>query len=227
MKLSGEVLRRRRLSLGITKRGLANSCGISAETITRLEKTGNPSQFSVETLMMFLRNLSIELNDAIINSPPCELSENPAPIADLGQLLFGHKKAIPKSEIGDCLGLTMEEVDLTIANLDESLRAVGLRILFASTGIGITTVAKSAHLDKALSAANRTRSFGVLNRGDLALLFQIMRDTPRHNIIAARNNGNVGLHKLENAGLIRTDGAGLLHLSNESLSALGCEKQAG
>jgi len=221
MILNGDILRARRLELGISRRALAKLCGITGETITRLEETGNPAQLSVETLMKLLRNLAVDLNDVTVESSKRQSNGNIATTSELGQLLHGHGKAMPKSQISDCLGLTMTEVDSALLQLDESLRLAGLRIHHASTGVAIIATAKSLHSDKAREAAQRTRSFSVLNAGDLSLLYRIMKDGLDHNVIARRNNGNVSLHKLENADLIHIEKGGRLRLSDRALSALG------
>ena len=44
-----------------------------------------------------------------------------------------------------------------------------------------------------------------------------------HNVIAARNNGSVSLHKLENANLVQIEKGGRLRLSDRALAALGCD----
>lgn len=224
MNIDKEALRARRLQLGIPKRELAKAAGVSLTVITRLEETGDASPLQVQTLMAILRSLSVDLVDVTHHSPKEDLEEGTFNISELGQLLHGYGRAMPISHIAECLGISLEEVDSAIQELDSNLRAVGLRLNHASTGIHIVPSAGSPKVRQATEAARRTRSFEVLNHGDLSLLYRAMKDRLPANVVAGRNNGNVSLHKLENADLIRVESGGSLVLTDRALVSLGCEQ---
>lgn len=78
-------------------------------------------------------------------------------------------------------------------------------------------------INKAEEAAHWARSLNVLNAGDLLLRYRIIHEGLDRNVIAARNNGLVSLHKLENANLVQIEKGGLLRLSDRALAALGCD----
>jgi len=223
MILNGTTMRKRRMELGISIRALANLAGVTGSTIARLEDSGDPSQLSVQTLMKIIRNLAVDLSDVVdsdLQSSPYSIMTT---VEELGQLLHNHKKAIPRSHIAECMDLTLNEVDSALLKLDELLRFTGLRIHQASTGVAIVAAATSPRLSKAKEAAHRTRSFRVLNAGDLLLLYRIMHEGLDHNMIAGRNNGIVSLHKLENANLVQIEKGGRLRLTDRALAALGCD----
>lgn len=223
MMLNGGALRARRQELGITKRTLANLAGVTGTTITRLEECGDPDQLSVATLMKILRNLAVDLSEVIVPDLNTIPESTISIVEELGQLLHNHKKAMPRSHIAECMDLALSEVDSALLKLDELLRFAGLRIHHASTGVAIVASASSPRLSMAKEAAHRTRSFSVLNSGDLLLLYRIMHEGLDYNVIAVRNNGLVSLHKLENANLVQIEKGGRLRLSDRALAALGCD----
>lgn len=217
------MLRARRLELGISKRELSDNCGVTSTVISRLEETGEVASFTVETLMKILQCLSLDLND-LTNQPESPNHETKIfDVRELGQLLHNFGKAMSRSNIAQCLGLSLEAVDTAAKELDELLKLTGLQIQYANRGLRIIARAASPHLSKATDTALRARNLEVLNAGDISLLYQIMKGGLDSKNVSGRNNGNVSLYKLENANLVRTEKGGRLFITDRALKALGCE----
>ena len=219
-------LRNRRLQLGLSKRELADSIAVTTTLITRLEETGDASLLQVKTLTSLLQNLGLNMSDVISSVESVEEKVSTPETRELGQILFQSRRELSKSQIAKSLGMTLEEVDALLVILDSKLKIVGLRIHQTYRGIKIIAGAQSGNLGKVAISARRSRSFDVLNLGDLSLLFKVINENLGSNHIMGSANGKVSLHKLLNATLVQIDADGRIVPTSQAFSALGYESCA-
>lgn len=226
MILNHSLLRSRRIQLGLSCRQLAVASGVTTTVIFRVEKTGDATLLQVKNLTSILQNLSLDLTD-VLPSTASRIEEALSPeTCELAQMLFQSKRAISKSQIARTLSITLEQVDFLLACLDSKLRHVGLRTHQNTDGMRLVLGMQSENLPDVANTARRARTFGVLNIGDLSLLFKAMSGALRSNNIMGSVNGKVSLHKLTNAGLVEIDPNGLIVLTAGAFLSLGYDSMA-
>lgn len=219
MKLNADLLRARRMELGLTTRAVARQAMVSQQLVKRLERTGDADVLQVETLGTVLDALSLDLSEAL-----AERAVHPAAddtVTAVGALLHERGRGVPMSELAVTIGATLEDVTAAVSVLDERLRPAGLRINRASTGLSIVPVVRP----DAGSGSHRERAryLGNLNQGDIVLLHRILTQRVPANTIAATNNGTVNLSRLEGAGLVVNE-ANELKLTERAMAALGLSR---
>jgi transcriptional regulator with XRE-family HTH domain len=207
MILNRQLLRARRMELGLTSREVAREAYVSQPLIKRLEETGDASVLQVETLNAILRALSLDLTDALEQAPTATTATNL--VAAIGGLLQERKRGVPTYEIASTLGATLDRIEAALQVLDTNLRPAGLRVHRNSSGVSIVPTARP---DLGSGSGNeRLRYLSNLNSGDLALLYRALTERVPANTVAATVNGNFNLQKLEGAGLVVVmDGAIML-----------------
>jgi len=197
MKLNRQLLRARRMELGLTSREVAREAKVSQGLIKRLEETGDAAVLQVETLTAILGALSLDLVDAL-ERPTAAAAEEDLVVA-VGGLLQERKRGVTAFEIAAALGVHLNRVEPALEVLDANLRPAGLRIHRSSNGVGIVPIART-DLGSG-SGKERLRYLSNLNSGDLAMLYRALTERVPANTVAATANGTVNLQKLEGAGL--------------------------
>lgn len=197
MILNRQLLRARRMELGLTSREVAREAYVSQPLIKRLEETGDASVLQVETLTAILRALSLDLTDALEQAPTATTANNL--VAAVGGLLQERKRGVPAYEIASTLGTTLDRIETALQVLDSNLRPAGLRVHRNSSGVSIVPTARP-DLGSG-SGRERLRYLSNLNSSDLALLYRALTERVPANTVAATVNGNFNLQKLEGAGL--------------------------
>jgi len=197
MKLNRQLLRARRMELGLTSREVAREAKVSQGLIKRLEETGDAAVLQVETLTAILCALSLDLVDAL-ERPTVPSAEEDLVVA-VGGLLHERKRGVTAFEIAAALGVHLDRVEPALEVLDANLRPAGLRIHRSSNGVSIVPIARP-DLGSG-SGKERLRYLSNLNSGDLALLYRALTERVPANTVAATANGTVNLQKLEGAGL--------------------------
>ena len=197
MKLNHQLLRARRMALGLTSREVAREANVSQGLIKRLEETGDAAVLQVETLTAILRALSLDLIDALDHPPAASAADNL--VIALGGLLQDRKRGVTPFEIASALSVTLDQVEPALQVLDTNLRPSGLRVHRGSNGVSIVSIARPNLGSR--SGKERLRYLSNLNGGDLALLYRALTERVPANILAATANGTVSLQKLEGAGL--------------------------
>lgn len=215
MILNRQLLRARRMELGLTSREVAREAYVSQPLIKRLEETGDASVLQVETLTAILRTLSLDLTDALEQAPTPTTANNL--VSAVGGLLQERKRGVPTYEIASTLGATPDRIEAALQVLDTNLRPAGLRVHRNSSGVSIVPTARPG-LGSG-SGNERLRYLSNLNSGDLALLYRALTERVPANVVAATANGNVNLQKLEGAGLATVIN-GEIRLSEAALTAL-------
>jgi hypothetical protein len=197
MKLNRQLLRARRMELGLTSREVAREANVSQGLIKRLEETGDAAVLQVETLTAILHALSLDLVDAL-ERPTVPAAEEDLVVA-VGGLLQERRRGVTAFEIASALGVHLDQVEPALEVLDANLRPAGLRIHRSSSGVSIVPIARP-DLGSG-SGKERLRYVSNLNSGDLALLYRALTERVPANTVAATANGNVILQKLQGAGL--------------------------
>ena len=198
MKLNNELLRARRLELGMTLRSVARDTTMSLALIQRLEETGDADVLVVSALERLLRTLSLDLVDVIENPPATGTDDDY--VTGVCGLLQERGRSVPSHDIASTLGITMDQVNSALSIVDERLRTVGLRLNLSSSGWRIVAVARR----ELGSTTNRERAryLSNLNHGDMALLYRVATGKVFAKTAASSNNGNVSVSKLKGAGLV-------------------------
>ncbi len=198
MKLNRQLLRARRMELGLTSREVARAANVSQPLIKRLEDTGDAAVLQVSTLTMILSALCLDLIEVQEKSPvTCDDNDL---VAAIGGLLQERRSGTTLVEIASSLGVTIDMIDPALSSLDDALRPAGLRLRRNTSGVSIVPGVRASLGSGTLQ--ERLRYLSNLNSGDLALLYRAMTTRLPANTVAATANGNVNLQKLEGAGLV-------------------------
>jgi transcriptional regulator with XRE-family HTH domain len=198
MKLNRQLLRARRMELGLTSREVARAANVSQPLIKRLEDTGDAAVLQVSTLTMILSALCLDLIEVQEKSP--ETCEENDLVAAIGGLLQERRSGTTLIEIASSLGVTIDLIDPALNSLDDALRHAGLRIRRNTSGVSIVPIVRASLGSESLQ--ERLRYLSNLNSGDLVLLYRAMTTRLPANTVSATTNGNVNLQKLEGAGLV-------------------------
>lgn len=225
MIMDGGKFRSRRIQLALTMREVANSCGVTTTVITRLEKTGDVSLLQVKILMLLMETLGLDFATLFStpNSTPDEATE--LKLRELGQILFATPRAIKTSDLAKSLGVSLEEIDLLLQALDTKLRPCGMKIHNPLRGVSIIPEIAKASQSESINSARRSRSFDVLNVGDLSLLSKVIEKKVNSKATLMSGNGKATFHKLLNAQLIEVDSSGYILPSESALKALGIQSR--
>jgi len=198
MKLNRQLLRARRMELGLTSREVARAANVSQPLIKRLEDTGDAAVLQVSTLTMILSALCLDLIEVQEKSPvTCDDNDL---VAAIGGLLQERRSGTTLVEIANSLGVTIDMIDPALSSLDDALRPAGLRLRRNTSGVSIVPGVRASLGSGTLQ--ERLRYLSNLNSGDLALLYRAMTTRLPATTVAATANGNVNLQKLEGAGLV-------------------------
>lgn len=198
MKLNANLLRTRRMELGLTTRAVARTARVSQSVVKRLEQSGNADVLQVETLGAVLEALSLDLAEVLEKRPPTQAPDGL--VSEVGALLHDRGRGVPLPEVAVVVGHSLDDVKDALDALDERLRPAGLRVNHASTGISIVPAVRP----DAGSGSSRERAhyLSKLKQSDMALIHRILTGRVPANTVAATNNGNVSLSRLEGAGLV-------------------------
>lgn len=200
MKLNANLLRARRMELGLTSREVARDAMVSQGLVKRMEDTGDAAVLQVKTLTAILDILCLDLVEA--QEPPAKTRDSADDLVEtIGSLLHERRSSVPLVEIASILRVTLDKIEPALNVLDDLLRPVGQRVRRNSGGASIATVVREG-----LGSGNeneRLRYLSNLNKGDLALLYRAMTTQLPANTVAGTVNGNINLQKLEGAGLAK------------------------
>lgn len=219
ISIDGNVLRQRRLQLGLTQREVAKTIGATSALLRRLEEVGDVTHITISTMQRLLDELSLDWNDVGIGSPP-EGGSPDSYASAVGALLHDHGKAMPVAEIAACLGLNLDTVDHAISNLDHLLRACGMRTRMASTGVGIVSDIAATE-ERHGSTLEQARRASNLTQADMQLLFSILKDSAYVPAVMSSPKRRINLQKLLNAGLVEENGPMSLTLTASARRSLG------
>lgn len=199
MKLNQQLLRARRMELGLTAREVARESNVSQRLIRRLEETGDAAVLHVATLTTILSTLSLDLFDALDHPRTPTTSDNL--VTAIGGLLHERKRIMTPYEIAATLGVTLDQIEPAVQALDAELRPAGLRLHCTSKGFSIVSIARPNLGSR--SGKERLHYLSNLNSGDLALLYRALTERVPATTVAATVHSTISLRKLEGAGLAR------------------------
>jgi transcriptional regulator with XRE-family HTH domain len=197
MKLNQQLLRARRMELGLTSREVARESNVSQRLIKRLEETGDVAVLHVATLATILNTLSLDLFDALDHPQTPTSSDNL--VAAIGGLLHERKRIMTPYEIAAALGVTLDQIEPAVQALDAQLRPAGLRLHCTSKGFSIVSIVRPNLGSQ--SSKERLHYLSNLNSGDLALLYRALTERVPAKTVAATVHSTISLRKLEGAGL--------------------------
>jgi len=219
MKLNAKLLRTRRMELGLTTRAVARTARVSQPVVKRLEQTGDAAVLQVETLGAVLEVLSLDLTEALETHPTTHAPDDL--VSQVGALLQDRGRGVPLPEVAVVVGRSLDDVKDAVDALDERLRPAGLRVNRASAGISIVPAVRP----DAGSGSGRERAhyMSKLNQSDMVLIYRILTSRVPANTVAATNNGNVSLSRLEGAGLVVNE-SNELKLTDRAETALGLSR---
>lgn len=119
-------IRRRRQTLGLSKRRIAEHVGVSFTVISRIEEGQNHPDLSLQLLCALAGALGCQPAE-LFATPP---STPPGPTAaQLGAALVNVDGDLPVDAIVEALGWTLTDIDQTVRALNQVLSDAGLRCL--------------------------------------------------------------------------------------------------
>jgi DNA-binding XRE family transcriptional regulator len=134
--LDAELIRRRRLSLGITERDLARQFGVTSVVVHGIERGLNHADLTVGITVALDADALFQPAAASPATPPAttpaargQQGTDPAPdAATVGALLHAAGRAVPVSVLAEATGWTLERVTAALAVLEAGMPSVGLRL---------------------------------------------------------------------------------------------------
>lgn len=223
--IDGQVVRTRRLQLGLSQRRLASAAGISLATLTDIENhDGQDRSVTVASLRRLAEALDLtpaRLVEVVAVDEPTE----PEPVAEdaqpddvplVARLLLDATAALHVDDIAHALGWSYRRADDALDRLDGHLSGTGLHVQLVS-GRALLRPQAGTDTAAALIAPVLAARRGI-DRGQAALLHTTVRSLQETG--RASGHGQRGMASLLLTGLLEDDGGRRVRLGDDLRYAL-------
>lgn len=230
--LNTDLIRDRRLELGLSERKLAAVTGLGQAVIRGLEAGTNHKDLTLGDLHRLADALALDAQHLLAATSATEAAAGPATrdahldqhVTQVGALLFDVDRLIPVESLALTTGLTLDQTHEVLAELDRRLRAVGLLLHRLNNAVKIwrTSDAVSRETLQATWRAHLARR--GLDIGQVTLLQQVRRGRRSKTLT---NDQQVTAAQLVNAGILDRTSAGGVDLSADVRYSLLLDDQDG
>lgn len=230
--LNTDLIRDRRLELGLSERKLAAVTGLGQAVIRGLEAGTNHKDLTLGDLHRLADALALDAQHLLAATSATEAAAGPATrdahldqhVTQVGALLFDVDRLIPVESLALTTGLTLDQTHEVLAELDRRLRAVGLLLHRLNNAVKIwrTSDAVSRETLQATWRAHLARR--GLDIGQVTLLQQVRRGRRTKTLT---NDQQVTAAQLVNAGILDRTSAGGVDLSADVRYSLLLDDQDG
>lgn len=228
--VDGDLVRARRLELGLSERRLTAQIGVGfSQTVLRgIEAGTNHADLTLGELQRLAALLSLPLGQ-LLTAPtatePAPVPAVPSTAAEhrdravklVSALLIEINRTIPEQTLAKLAEVSLSELDAVLGELDSRLRAAGLRVHRVHAGAFIRSVDGSLDRDTALVAWRRHLGRNSLNIGQAKLLHKVTRGAGLKNL---GNDERVRGAALVNAGILTRTGSGGFALTEDAAFSL-------
>lgn len=202
MMLDARTIRRRRGELGLSRRAVARHLGVSGGIIAGIEEGTNHEDLPLRLVGRLAELLAVHLPNLLIG-PEVEDREAPGDkLKRLGALLRTADEPVAPETLADVLDWSLGDVSETLAQVDCTLRTVGMRLHHGPDGVEV--VAEASRSDSQLEQLLRAQQ---ARHGLTSLEVRLMGSVMDATLDTARlgNAEQVALTRLQNAGYLGDD----------------------
>jgi transcriptional regulator with XRE-family HTH domain len=196
--LDADLIRRRRMALGLSERDLAKRLGVTGFTVNALERAANHDDLPAGMIGALAEALALTPNELFNTPTGTQRPEVTVDAAAVGGLLAGDGRLVPTAALAEVLGWTGERVTAALDGLAVRLPEVGQRL--HRLGNDVSIVAAVAPADRLEGLSRRVMAARGLTTHQAQLLYRAWcgQLTPT----MPSNPDRVTLGVLTNAGLL-------------------------
>ncbi len=200
MRLRPELVRARRMELGLTTRAVAKAAAVSPGVIKRIETTGDVTLLQTGIVDAVLAGLALDYTEAV--QPPHNSTPHPPPdaAAAIVAILLEQRRLVTLDDLAALSGTPLDDIAGLLDTADAHLRHVGLRIHRLGRSASLTAAPRPDLGSRGIH--EQLRYLANLNRSDIALLYRIVNGHVALNTLSNNANATVAVCKLHGAGLI-------------------------
>lgn len=228
--LDAQLIRERRMELGLSERKLSEKlgAGVSQSVVRGIEAGTNHADLTLGDLCRLARQLDLPLGrlfteqtrstaDAPPAGPATEAEHIDKAVGLLASVLHEVDRAVPVSTLAELTSLTLDEVDSVLVELDARLASTGLRLNRVHGEISIRPANPGPSSAVVREAWRRHLARRSLDIGQARLVYRALRDDlPRTVGESERLRGA----SLVNAGVLERTHSGGLELSADVVLSL-------
>lgn len=201
MLLNVELIRRRRRELGLSERAIAKHLRVTSPAVAGIEEGTNHEQLTLRTVVTLSRVLGVQPSDLIVTDRTSDL--DPDRVRQVGQLLGAVGRPVPIDLVAELVGVTLDEVDALVEELDSRLRIAGFGV--RNDGVEVALVGEPIVSPERMKDALRRHAAKCgLKLREVDLLRRIVDGDVNENSLG--NADRVALGRLRNAGIVISDG---------------------
>jgi len=208
--LSAELIRRRRLELGLSLREVAKYLGGTMQVVVGIETGSNHERITVAALAKLAELLAVDPADlfAVTEPPKSDGSELTGRVGSLLQAVGG---PVSVDTLADVLSTPIADIWSAVDDLDDRLRPAGLRV--QRVGPDVAICAGAAIDPKPLrETMRRDAARRGLQTNEIDLLYRIVDGKVDEKSLG--NSDRVALGRLRNAGIVTREG---IHVTEGAL----------
>jgi len=204
--LNAELIRRRRLELGLSLREVAKYLGGTAQVVLGIENGSNHERITVAVLANLAELLGVDPADllAVTEPPKSDRSELAGRVGSLLQAVAG---PVSVDTLADVLSTPIADIWSAVDVLDDLLRPAGLRV--QRVGPDVAVCAGAAIDARPLrETMRRDAARRGLQTNEVDLLSRIVDGKVDEKSLG--NSDRVALGRLRNAGIVSDSGLAVL-----------------
>lgn len=211
MILDVELIRRRRVEVGLSHRAVAAGLGVTSSVIKRLETGTNHLDLTVGQLTRLAELLAVDVADLIATTrpnpdgadhSPAEVSPSDDDAAIVGSLLAATKVLTPTTAIAEATGWPLPRVHAALEVLTDRLPATGQRLRRNQSLVAIARAVTDDDADRIKAALRIHLARNGVSASEVRLLRRIHAGTVPKTL---GNADTVTLGALANAQVITSD----------------------
>lgn len=232
--LDSDLIRARRLELGLSERTVAKHLGVGAsQSVLRgIEAGTNHEDLPLGDLNRLADILGLELHQ-LLTPPGNQAAESAGPptreewlghtVAQIGALLYDVDQLIPIEALTSTTGHTLEQIQDVLDELDADLRQVGLMVHRLANSVKISRTIDAVSRD----TLQRTWRQHVARRGlDIGQVF-LLHQTYTGRRSKTLSNDQVTMNQLVNTGILHRTASGGTDLSPDVRFSLLLDDEPG
>lgn len=219
MLLDTDVIRRRRMELGLSQRAVARRLAVTSLTIARIESGDNHHALTLLQLHRLADVLATPLPGLFAQPSTATIDDDGVQVRELGALLHSADEPVARATLADLLDTTPTRIGQLLDQLTATLEPAGLQVHDGPGGVTLvpeTTVRDPERLRGLLQAQHATHGLTSTDATILARAHAGTLDPARLG-----NADLVAVARLTNAGLLDD-----VHLTDDVVYSLGLDQAA-
>lgn len=216
MTLDTDMIRRRRVEVGLSHRAVAAALGVSAAVIKGIEKGTNHGDLAVSQLARLADVLAVDVADLITRPEPADpYATAPSPADDaavVGSLLAATGVLTPTTALAEATGWPLARIHDALTDLADRLPATGHRLRRHQSLVGIGRAVTPGDANRIKAALRTHLARDGVSASEVRILRRIHAGTlPK----ALGNADSVALGVAANARLVTADDDGTWQLADD------------